>query len=206
MVQVTAVLTAVMLALSVLSAGLYGWYQSRLWTQSRLPSVPRQEIGALLDQPVRTEEEYRILTEQTGLAPFAVEDMLAAGRKRDILRIQEARYTEDEVLTRIIGFPVWEERLVSLRVPLAELEDGDILITSSARLLGWRMGHCALVVDADRGLTLEAMGYGVPSALLPLSDWQTRPDFVVLRPNLEASVRTNVAEHAKETLVGVPTG
>ena len=41
-----------------------------------------------------------------------------------------------------------------------DIQDGDILVTDSTYCLCFRHGHAALVVDAKRGITLEAFGIG----------------------------------------------
>ena len=204
--RTACVLLAVFWTGGLIALGGWGWYCLQLRTAYEPPAVERCPIEQILEQETRSAEDDEILTEQTGLSSFAVEDMLSAGRKNAILRLQEVRFSSDEIRTDIIAFPVWEERLETLRVPLAEVQDGDILITSSARLLGWRMGHCGLVVDADAGLTLEALGYGGVSTIEQLSDWESRPDFVILRPNLDEEIRRAVAKNARENLTGVPYG
>lgn len=64
---------------------------------------------------------------------------------------------------------------------LSHLQTGDILVSKSSHTLLFRHGHAGLVIDADEGLVLEARGYGAPSMLLPLSEWNYFPTVKVLR-------------------------
>lgn len=64
---------------------------------------------------------------------------------------------------------------------LADLQNGDILITKSNHTLLYRHGHAGIVVDVEAGLVLEAMGYGTKSRLESLEKWNYYPTVKVLR-------------------------
>lgn len=64
---------------------------------------------------------------------------------------------------------------------LKDIQTGDILVSKSSHTLLFRHGHAGLVVDAEAGLVLEARGYGAPSMLLPLDEWDYFPTVKVLR-------------------------
>lgn len=85
------------------------------------------------------------------------------------------------------------------------LEDGDILITFNSHFLGWRNGHAALVVDAEQGLTLEAVTLGENSTIMTVESWAKRPSFTVLRlAGASGEVRSEIAEYAYNTLKHLP--
>ena len=102
-------------------------------------------------------------------------------------------FTSDEAgqQLRIRTFPLtlgtFEERCVDsfgkqiLCRQLSDIQAGDILITKSSFTLFYRHGHVGLVVDADEGLVIEALGYGNYSRLEPLEDWNKYPTVKVLR-------------------------
>ena len=85
-----------------------------------------------------------------------------------------------------------------------DIQDGDILVTDSTYCLCFRHGHAALVVDAGRGLTLEAFGIGTESECSAISEWRSYPHVLVLRLRAPKEVRYTVAEYAKKNLVGIP--
>jgi len=85
------------------------------------------------------------------------------------------------------------------------LEDGDILITFNSHFLGWRNGHAALVIDAENGLTLEAITLGEDSTIMSVESWAKRPSFVLLRlAGASKEVRKEIAEYAQNTLHNLP--
>jgi uncharacterized protein YycO len=85
-----------------------------------------------------------------------------------------------------------------------DIRDGDILVTDSTYCLCFRHGHAALVVDAKRGITLEAFGIGTDSEYSSLNEWRRYPHVMVLRLNAPESVRQTVVAYAKKYLVGIP--
>lgn len=85
-----------------------------------------------------------------------------------------------------------------------DIQDGDILVTDSTYCFCFRHGHAALVVDAEKGLTLEAFGLGTVSEYASLQQWRRYPHLLVLRLNAPPEVRKAVADYAKEHLLGIP--
>lgn len=85
-----------------------------------------------------------------------------------------------------------------------DIQDGDILVTDSTYCFCFRHGHAALVVDADRGITLEAFGVGTESEFSTLNAWRRYPHVVVLRLRAPESIGRAVAKYAQEQLVGIP--
>lgn len=89
-------------------------------------------------------------------------------------------------------------------VTFSGLENGDVLVTDSTYCLGWRHGHAALVVDAARGITLEAYAVGTTSDFGGTADWEYYPRVSVLRLKAPKEVREQIAAYAKEELTGIP--
>jgi len=86
----------------------------------------------------------------------------------------------------------------------SNIQDGDILVTDSTYCFCFRHGHAALVVDADRGITLEAFGIGTNSEYSGLQEWRRYPHVLVLRLNAPEKIRKGIARYAMEHLVGIP--
>ena len=64
---------------------------------------------------------------------------------------------------------------------IKNIKKGDILVTKSSFTLFYRHGHVGLVVDAEQGLVLEALGYGNVSTLESIEKWMNYPTLKVLR-------------------------
>lgn len=87
------------------------------------------------------------------------------------------------------------------------LEEGDILVTFCSHTYGWRNGHTGMVVDAQKGLTLESVVMGEPSCIQSLEKWRKYPSFIVLRLQGEGrKERQAIAQHALEKMQGIPYG
>lgn len=97
------------------------------------------------------------------------------------------------ITCRKIGFITKEERyrdeegkFVYMH-EFTDVRNGDILISMSTHTLGWRHGHAALVIDAERGITLEAALWGKPSAKMRMRHWSAYANAVHLRVSEEAA-------------------
>lgn len=97
------------------------------------------------------------------------------------------------------------ERPAEIVTVIPVLEDGDILITFNSHFLGWRNGHAAIVIDADKGRTLEALTLGQNSSVRSVESWENRPAFAVLRLR-DATVekRAEIADYAEDNLEELP--
>ena len=85
-----------------------------------------------------------------------------------------------------------------------DIQDGDIIVTDSTYCFCFRHGHAAMVVDAKKGITLEAFGIGTESELSSLNEWRRYPHVVVLRLKAPESTRKAIAKYARERLTGIP--
>ena len=97
-----------------------------------------------------------------------------------------------QVRCRIIGPITWEENWLTPRENvLPKLHTGDVLVTLSAHSLGWRHGHCALVLDPNT--TLEATTLGRPAAFRSTDSWNRYPTLWLLRPKTPLSAEEQTA-------------
>lgn len=165
----------------------------------------------------------RILSSQTGLCQNTIEKLLIQGREEEIQMLQERYFAPVSIKAQqttpltVSEWLVNEQGEMVTGMPLVDLQDGDILITKNSRFLGWRNGHAGLVIDAKKGLVLEAIMLGTDTKLSSVKKWSTYPSFLVLRlkdvyggnegRQKEAQYIPNlVAEYAKENLQGIPYG
>lgn len=194
-----------------------------LWTYSveeearYAPNYPKEDISDYLGKEELSEEDYGILFRQTGLTELGIDTLWKKNRREEILAVQERFFRQADVQCER-SFCVFREILEEPKSPkqrilqaetldlaIPAVENGDILITFNSHFLGWRNGHAALVVDAEKGLTLEAITLGKNSSLCSLRGWTEWPSFVVLRlTELSERERSVVADYAKRNLKQIP--
>lgn len=179
------------------------------------PAYEKQNIAPLLQKESWTEAELRLLYRQTGLTEPSL--LALKDSPDEVLAIQEAFFRQYELghesvtsVTAhdlILGYRLQEngsQRVESCLVPIAPLEAGDVIVTSSCHTFGWRNGHAALVVDVAKRLTFECIGPGVESGYGDLLWFQTAANFLVLRlKDKTADERREIADYAVEHLGGL---
>lgn len=175
-----------------------------------MPQIARVSIEEILEKPNWDAADYQVLGEQTGLSREALVFMEEQGRKKELVALQEAYFATVEVecvLNSIISkteYVVDEQGMPARVARIPYVEEGDILITCCSHVFGWRNGHAAIVVDADRRLVLEAQVLGSPSVITSLNVWEEYPSFLVLRlQGADREERTAIADYARKYLTGV---
>ena len=188
------------------------------WTDSVEPQIhtaPKYEKESLLPVLLKKElspEDYDAIFKQTGLARAGVEQLLEENRRRDILRLQDLYYEEIDTVCERYCVIVHSERIKdglnrvsSKRAFMPAVRTGDILVTFNGHVFGWRCGHAAIVTDAAKGVTLEAVAMGRTSEFWPIEQWATYPGFVLLRlKDADQEKRDRIADFAKENLEKIP--
>lgn len=190
------------------------------------PNYDMVNIEEYLYKKVLSEEDYIVLFRQTGLARAAVDFLRAEGREEELLTLQEKFFAEVPIECkentmiskeeRIAGNSIIEDSVtISAKRALEPeqdryadipyVENGDILITFNSHVFGWRNGHAAIVVDAEKRLILEARVLGSDSTVTSMEHWERYPSFVVLRlQNADCEKRTEIADFARTQLVDMP--
>lgn len=196
--------------ITILLYPVYQWKEQTEKTAHIRPAYPQTDISQLLTKETLEEADYKSLYLQTGMTKTGIDDLWQENRQGKLLCLQERLFRQVQVSCehsvwiargeRLTGEP-WRE--VDFFLP--DVEDGDILITFSGHLLGWRSGHAAMVVEEETGLTIEAVTVGSSSHLCLLEQWQKYPQFALLRlKGASREERQEIAEYAKEQLVQVP--
>lgn len=161
------------------------------------------DLTAVLAQEHWDADDYRLLAEQTGLFPPAL-DLLREQDALDTVRDVQKAYLSPaavECSTRMLV--TRSERLTEGGGLPVALEDGDILVTSCAHFFGFRNGHVGLVVD--EGKTLEAIVIGRNSSIQSVKRWSQFPSFAVYRlRGADAETRAAIAQTARRRLTGIP--
>lgn len=201
--RILAITLAVILSLCALAFAFaeisfriaHNWRQ---WT----PDYEMKELMPILAKAELTDEDYAVLYEQTGLTKLGVDGLRAQGQTGRILSIQEA-YFHDFKVTSDTFAPYTCIEVIDGQIPTAEVEPGDIVVSDTTHVFGFRLGHATLVLD-EIGHTLEAFSIGTESEIAYISAFTTTASFMILRPKFTKEERKAVAEYAKEELVGVP--
>lgn len=205
---------------------LYNWVVESIAVAHISPRAERINIETWIKEDEITTEVKNLLSHQTGLSQKTIEKLLTQGRGEELLKLQEQYFApvriraEQTTPLTVSECLVNESGEVMEGMPLVDLQDGDILVTKNSRFLGWRNGHAGLVIDAEKGLVLEAIMLGTDTKISSVKKWSAYPSFQVLRLKEEYALRGKgqengessydipqlVAEYAGENLLGIPYG
>lgn len=190
----------------------------RLWTAEAeraahyTPEYAQVDLETYLEKESLSEEDYEVLYRQTGLARQGVSLLYREGRQNELLYLQERFFKPVEYECLRSNFICRSEKLTGEPqegqaacnfVPAAQT--GDILITFSGHVFGWRSGHAAIVINGKEGLILEATALGSNSEICALEHWREYPGFALLRlKNISEELAEEIASYAVEYLSGVP--
>ena len=178
--------------------------------QTQLEQTDITDLCQLVEEgETLSQEQQDLLMEQTGLDRPGLEAVLEDKNGDYLLECQQAWFAQHATVCVDNGLTSSEELLVDARQPAPyDLQAGDILVSLNSHTVGYRHGHAALVVEGDRGVTLEAATMGTDSMILSASHWRDYPSFVQLRLKSDRydaqAVGEEAADAALEHLKGVP--
>lgn len=177
------------------------------------PKYAQTDISNILKKNKLSDGDYLTLSRQTGLSENAINDvLLSADGKAKILSIQDNYFKRNKIYREQLNpFTVQESILVngslSRFIQMAPIKNGDILLTKSCYTLYWRHGHCGIVIDANRGITLESLTPGTFSKIQDISKWQYFPTLKILRlKNADQKKLDEIASYAAKNLIGIKYG
>lgn len=166
------------------------------------PNYDKIDISQILSKPSLTDEDYDLIYRQTGLTRLGADSVIANTGINGVLEFQNALF--DEYTVKDAKFaPFCHYYTVGKQLPMAPLQNGDIIVSSSTEFSFWSVGHCAMIIDSENGLTLEAIGIGSDSKLGYLSAILRRGNFIVLRPKLDKEKIDSIVSYASENMVGL---
>lgn len=172
------------------------------------PDYDRIELRPLLEKEQLSDEDYDTLYRQTGLTKLGVDRMIERGESgiKRILAIQNDFFTEHTVDNDYFA-PFICTDFIEKHIAYSYLEDGDIILTSSTHLSGWRMGHSGLVTNASAAMNgargvLQANAIGDTSKLGTMHDFTDRVNFMIVSPKVDRDVKAQVCEYAENNLIG----
>ncbi len=195
---IISVFAAVFALAIILEAGVFIEHLSSVWS----PDYEKRDISSLLLKEERTQQEYDELFRQTGLSRTAIDELLGAGDAEGILEIQSDFFEKRERITAQFA-PFTCAHTIDENIKTVPLKDGDIIISPTTHFSYFRLGHAALVTDAENGDIAASVGYASLSYIEDISEITDRTSFIVLRPRDRKKAQA-AAEYAKENLLGLP--
>lgn len=189
---------------------VYSWTMEAIPQAHISPQSEPQDILPILEKTQITDNQLNILSGQTGLHPRIIRKILNRGETQLLFQLQQGYFAPVRIDNHSSTPLTISEHLVDDRgrrvtgMPLVDLQDGDILITKNSRFLGWRNGHTALVVDAEKGILLEAVMLGTATRLSSVEKWSAYPSFQVLRLKEEYTQRETYADNTDHTTESLP--
>ena len=200
LVIVCAVILFVGAVLGFLQAGVK--YTQKHWDYFT-PNYAKTDILPILEKPALTDDDYQTLYKQTGLTRLGIDGLLAEDDIKQILDIQKYFFSNPTLeVDHFAPFTYLEE--VNGVAPLANLEDGDIIVSATTRVSWWRYGHSTLVVNGKEKVILEALEPNSKSHLAQASTMANLSNFLILRPKIDEALKAEVVEFARDNLLGVP--
>lgn len=176
-----------------------------------IPSYEKIDLTPLIEKEEWTDEDYETIYRQTGLGRAAAEEV----ERSRLTAFQEALFFEGKVEHTSITPVTSHDNLVdpetgkSYMAPIAPLQKGDILLSSTTHMFGWRHGHAALVAEPELSsrTVFESVTIGEDSGLTQGGDqwFRKSSNFLVLRlKGVSEEERAAIADRAVEELSGIP--
>jgi len=177
------------------------------------PDYPEINIEEILSLKQLTEEDYKNLFYQTGLGKSAIDELRTKSPDfiNEILNFQNNFFKETDYICEANSPISKEESVVDENgnftngTELAPLHNGYILITKSSHVFGWRNGHAAIIVDAEKGEALESAVLGTNSLVQQTDKWKNYPDFMIFRVKGTSDKLLNeISQAALKNLKNIP--
>ena len=204
-ITVIAVIILAVLVLSFFKIG-FELNEYERYTPDASAMLGEAEMRAILQKDELNEDDYDTLYYQTGLTQIGINSVLKNNGVDGVLEFQKSYFTSYGIEHDYFA-PFCDYMSIDGESPsgkMVELQNGDIIISSSTVFSCWDVGHCAFVIDAENGRVLEAVGIGRNSTTNYAVYLRNRPDYIVLRPNIDKETLDQVVEYAKENLIDIP--
>lgn len=174
-----------------------------------------------------TEEEYKTIFKQTGLGKSAVDYLIKNKKdyKKEIKKFQKIFFDGYPYTCAKIGVLTYNERMRDKNGKkikgneIIDLRPGDVLVNLSTHTMGYRHGHCGIVVSKSvkggEAKTIEAIYIGQPTEYQTTAKWRSCPTLVHLRISEKAAqskgytqseLGSLLAEYAEKKCLGVQYG
>ena len=173
-----------------------------------IPNIAKENLDSIINKDVLSDTDYETLYNQTGLTKPIIDELKIEPDFKDKIHMFQENYLKEFPMKRIFLPPVTITEELDRNeggFELAPYKNGYILLTKSTHTANWRHGHCGIVVDEVRGLTLEALNPGSSSIEQPISKWKYFPTMKMYRlKDASQSLNNEIAEYALSNLKGLP--
>ncbi len=168
-----------------------------------LPPYAQTDITQVLEKEEWTDEDYNLLYHQTGLGKSALDEL--KGDSDRILEFQTALFFDGTVIQQQVAFTTKHDMMQSsYTAPIVDLQNGDVIVTSSCHTFGWRNGHSAIVINGKSKTVLESKTLGENSRYGNVLWFQQSANFIVLRlKDATQEERAEIAAWANNALYDV---
>ena len=192
-----AVFLAIVLVLEI------GVFANHLSKDAYYPDYQKEDISFVLDKEELSQDDYALIFKQTGLTRAGVDALIFAGKRGDVLKIQEDYFARYEV-KKIQFSPLTCCHENYEDIETVPLQNGDVFISPTSHFSFFSMGHSAIVVDAQENKIVNSTGYNNKSCYEDVYAITVDPSFVVLRPKLSHFEKTQLVEYVKNELLDLP--
>lgn len=210
--RVVCIILAALLVFRLVDFGLSEWTDLIAYEDAVRDDAKWEKIAEKINNNIfLTTEDYEIVMSQTGLGKSAFDSLVFQGRIDKIEDYREYFLLDKEFYCYREGVFACHESIMDSNgeftdnPPFADIRNGDIIVTLSIHSLGWRHGHAAIVVDAEKGLCIQANMVGEKSGYGYVNTWKDFPMVALLRVKDESSEKTEeIAKYAEDNLRGLP--
>lgn len=210
--RVVCIILVALLVFRLVDFGLSEWTDLIAYEDAVRDDAKWEKIAEKINNNIfLTTEDYEIVMSQTGLGKSAFDSLIFQGRMDKIEDYREYYLLDKEFYCYREGVFACHESIKDSNdefidnPPFADIRNGDIIVTLSIHSLGWRHGHAAIVVDAEKGLCIQANMVGEKSSYGYVNTWKDFPMVALLRVKDESSEKTEeIAKFAEDNLRGLP--
>ena len=210
--RVVCIILVALLVFRLVDFGLSEWTDLIAYEDAVRDDAKWEKIAEKINNNIfLTTEDYEIVMSQTGLGKSAFDSLVFQGRMDKIEDYREYFLLDKEFYCYREGVFACHESIKDSNdefidnPPFADIRNGDIIVTLSIHSLGWRHGHAAIVVDAEKGLCIQANMVGEKSSYGYVNTWKDFPMVALLRVKDESSEKTEeIAKFAEDNLRGLP--
>ena len=160
--------------------------------------ISEEQLKSIYDKDELSDDDYRILYEQTGLTRIGVERARAkATGFATVKRIQQSFFKERGKQKELYAPLICTDYLSNDEyAEMIYLERGDILVTSSTHFAGFRIGHAAISTSTTGRIFQsnqvgQSNGYSTASGM-----FANRINFMVLRINPKCFSESGTADES----------
>ena len=169
--RVVCIILVALLVFRLVDFGLSEWTDLIAYEDAVRDDAKWEKIAEKINNNIfLTTEDYEIVMSQTGLGKSAFDSLVFKGRMDKIEDYREYYLLDKEFYCYREGVFACHESIKDSNdefidnPPFADIRNGDIIVTLSIHSLGWRHGHAAIVVDAEKGLCIQANMVGEKSS------------------------------------------